>query len=169
VDSLGLNEETKIYSGSDRTILGPSILLGMADVCSKDETEVERIEVKFLTPTRIIYAGRLTAQVDFPTLIKALRRRLDILSYFHCGERLRGDGSTLTQEASEIETEASDLRWWDWERYSGRQQSRMKLGGVVGKVVYTGRLAPFIPYLKLGEYTHVGSGTSFGLGKIQLH
>ena len=44
----------------------------------------------------------------------------------------------------------------------------MLLGGVVGQITYCGNLQEFLPLRRLGEYIHVGKGTSFGLGKYAL-
>jgi len=41
----------------------------------------------------------------------------------------------------------------------------MKLGGLIGDIVYYGPITPFKPLLEAGELLHVGKGTSFGLGK----
>jgi hypothetical protein len=38
----------------------------------------------------------------------------------------------------------------------------------VGDTVYEGDLAPFWPYLVFGQWTHVGSGTTFGLGRYLI-
>ncbi len=54
------------------------------------------------------------------------------------------------------------------ERYSARQDTRMKMGGFVGKVDYQGNLAEFVPLLKLGERVHIGKGTAFGLGRYEI-
>ena len=45
----------------------------------------------------------------------------------------------------------------------------MSLGGVTGTVTYEGDLSDFIQLLRLGEYVHVGKGTSFGLGKYEIY
>jgi CRISPR/Cas system endoribonuclease Cas6 (RAMP superfamily) len=44
----------------------------------------------------------------------------------------------------------------------------MKMGGFIGSITFRGNLEQFLPYLVLGEYIHVGKGTSFGLGKYRI-
>jgi hypothetical protein len=44
----------------------------------------------------------------------------------------------------------------------------MALGGVVGNWTLTGELAPFLPYLHLGQWLHVGKEATFGLGGYRL-
>ena len=65
-------------------------------------------------------------------------------------------------------TVEQELRWYDWERYSNRQEVRMRLGGFIGRVTYRGDLGEFLPYLLLGMYTHVGKGATFGLGGYRI-
>jgi hypothetical protein len=62
----------------------------------------------------------------------------------------------------------NSLRRWDWERYSSRQKTRMKMGGLMGEITYGGPVAAFEPFLRAGEILHVGKGTSFGLGKYEI-
>ena len=56
----------------------------------------------------------------------------------------------------------------DSERYSARQDAKLKMGGVVGEAVYEGDLEPFAPLLSLGEVLHVGKGTGLGLGRYRI-
>jgi hypothetical protein len=126
------------------------------------------LTLRFLTPTRLVYGGALTDSLDFHVLLRVLLRRLSNLAYFHCGTDLQLDFRGLIAAAGQIQTVASRLRWYDWERYSSRQDARMKMGGLLGQVTYAGDLQLFLPLLRLGSHVHVGKGTSFGLGKYVL-
>jgi len=44
----------------------------------------------------------------------------------------------------------------------------MKLGGVIGRIAFKGEIGEFMPFIKLGEFLHVGKGTTFGLGKYEI-
>jgi CRISPR/Cas system endoribonuclease Cas6 (RAMP superfamily) len=114
------------------------------------------------------FEGELTSDLKFHILFRNLLRRISLLSYFHCGEEIKVDFRSLIKESEAIQTQKSNLRWYDWERYSGRQDTRMKLGGFIGRVTFSGALDYFWPYLSLGEFIHVGKGSSFGLGKYEI-
>ena len=167
--SLGPEEEVLVYSGRERRFYSSGIVIIPDALINKNKGKVEQVEVEFVTPTRLKYLERLTSQVEFHLLLRTLLRRISSLIYFHCGERLNLDFKGTIEAAKAVFVEKNDLEWWDWERYSARQGERMKLGGVVGRIAYRGPLTPFIPYLLLGEYIHVGKGTSFGLGQMRLH
>lgn len=127
------------------------------------------ITVRFITPARIMYQRALTVDLQFHVLIRSLLRRLCLLHYFHCESREPSwDHKQIIQEGEKITIDKSSLQWWDWERYSSRQGTRMKMGGVVGEVTYKGSVEQFLPILRAGEIVHVGKGTSFGLGKYGI-
>ncbi len=122
----------------------------------------------FLTPTHLRYKVDLTSELEFHIFFRNLLRRISLLSYFHCATELDVNYRELIREAERIETQRRNLRWYDWERFSTRQQTRMKLGGFLGEAIFSGNFAPFWPYLRLGELIHVGKGSSFGLGKYEV-
>lgn len=126
------------------------------------------ITLNFLTPTRIIVNEDLVVDLEFHHLIRSLLRRISTLSYFHDGKRLELDFKGLIQRAQDVIVKERDTRWYDWERYSARQETRMKMGGILGSAIFSGDLSEFMPYLLLGLHLHVGKGTSFGLGKYEI-
>ncbi|NTU41975.1 MAG: CRISPR system precrRNA processing endoribonuclease RAMP protein Cas6 [Nitrospirales bacterium] len=128
------------------------------------------IRLSFVTPTRFVINGQNTMDLDFQTLTRILLRRLSLLYYFHCG----GDPSPwdfrgIIERAGEVKVSEKNLRWWDWERYSNRQETKIKMGGFVGESAFEGDLGPFMPLLRAGEVLHVGKGTGFGLGKYEIN
>ncbi len=164
-----------LYSREDRTprsadAFENSIVLPLRPPNpSQEKTLAERITIELLTPLRMVYESRLANELPFHVLLRNLLRRIGHLSYFHCG----GDPSGVAFRewidlASSIETVDHDLKWFDWERYSSRQQTMMRMGGLLGKVTFEGKLAPFYPFLAAGEVVHAGKGTSFGLGRFRI-
>lgn len=128
-----------------------------------------QLTLEVLTPLRIMFEERLSSGLPFHVLVRSLLRRLAHLSYFHCG----GDPKVVPFRdwialAESVRATQHSLQWRDWERYSSRQQVRMTLGGLTGTITYEGPLGPFLPLLRLGEFTHVGKGTSFGLGQYRI-
>jgi CRISPR/Cas system endoribonuclease Cas6 (RAMP superfamily) len=103
------------------------------------------------------------------SFIRNLLRRLSLLYYFHCGgDPSEWDFKGIIEKAKEIKVIKKGLRWYDWERYSGRQDTRMKMGGFVGEITFGGDIRPFMPLIRAGEVLHVGKGTAFGLGKYKI-
>ena len=154
-----------IYSGQEKCLRECFSIINPADF---DPPSSSSLTLNFVTPTRIKYQERLTKDLQFHILIRALLRRIFLLSYFHCDKNWKPDFSNLITASEEIKIEKRDLMWYDWERYSSRQDRRMKLGGFVGEVTYLGNLKDFLPFLLLGSYIHVGKGATFGLGKYRI-
>jgi len=163
-------EEVQIYSGAEKMLRNSFRPITIRDLppLHLPSLHFPLVTLHFLTPTRLLYAEALTPTPEFHMLIRTLLRRLSNLAYFHCGAELDLDFRGLIAAAEQIETVHSDVHWYDWERYSARQGTRMKLGGFIGNVTYQGDLDLFLPLLRLGEAVHVGKGTSFGLGKYVM-
>jgi len=130
---------------------------------------VMSLTLNFLTPTRIIYDSHLTLDLEFHILVRNLLRRLSLLYYFHCnGDASEWDFNGIIEKAKEIKVHRRDLKWYDWERYSARQDVKMKMGGFTGSITFEGDIGPFMPLIKAGEILHTGKGTGFGLGKYEV-
>jgi hypothetical protein len=132
--------------------------------------EIPNSEVipRFLTPTRIKHEGRFISQPPFHVIVRNVLRRVSSLYYFHCGEQWEFDYRGTIERAKEIRSAELNTRWVDWERYSGRQKARMKMGGFVGEAIYQGDLTGFKPLLVLGQLVHIGKACVFGNGRYEI-
>lgn len=124
----------------------------------------------FTTPLRLQKNGHAlpAEQLDARTLLMALVRRASLLAEFHADRILTADFGALLAATSGIR-DSKRLEWRDWTRFSSRQQQKMTLGGVVGRWTIRGPITPFVSFLRLGEWMHVGKETAFGLGRYTFH
>ncbi|MEW6419052.1 MAG: CRISPR system precrRNA processing endoribonuclease RAMP protein Cas6 [Nitrospirota bacterium] len=164
-------EGKKIYDSEAKTLKSFSFSAMPVKFHDLDSetSNLQLLTLNFITPTRILYDGHLTLDLEFHMLIRQLLRRLSLLYYFHCnGDPTDGDFKGIIEKAKDVKVKKRDLRWYDWERYSGRQETRIKMGGFVGEITFEGNLESFMPFIKVGEVLHVGKGTGFGLGKYEI-
>ncbi len=129
---------------------------------------VTRVTLRFLTPTMLKADGVQARRPAFGPIAKRLRDRINALSYFYCGEGLDIDFKGFGEQAERIKTVADSTRWVESSRYSRRREVTHDLSGFVGEVSFEGELDPFLPYLKLGEYLHVGKNAVFGNGWYEI-
>lgn len=123
------------------------------------------------TPLRLKRDDQLVTPetFQFSILFSHLLRRISLLTAFHTDTPLETDFAGLTRASGPIQPWDLKLHWYDWTRYSSRQKTEMQMGGLLGSVVLSGeQLAPFWPYLWLGQWTQVGKGTSMGLGGYRI-
>jgi len=130
--------------------------------------------VRIQTPLRLQQQGRPLAphQLTPRTLIAAVTRRAALMLEFHAHkEDLGAHVPEVIQQSDQLRQEIS-LRWYDWVRYSSRQQQEMTLGGVIGDWRILGPaevLSNIQPWLALGQWLHVGKNATMGMGSYTLH
>jgi len=136
------------------------------DLLPAETLSLDRVEIKIITPLRINVKTQGPPALPFPDLIRSfIRRNTALLNTWGNGEPDL-NYSTLTDKAKKITILEKQLSWFDWQRYSSRQEKKMFMGGLTGHIVYQGKIAPFIPLLRMAEIVHAGKNTAFGLGKI---
>jgi hypothetical protein len=142
-----------------------------AATCLNIPTMPKMIEIIFQTPLRIKQDNKnLSArQFNFGALFSTLLRRVSMISYFHTETPLETDFAALTALAKTVQLQEQQLSWYDWTRYSSRQKTEMNMGGLIGTVqLEMAGLEVFWPYLWLGQWTHIGKGTSMGMGAYTI-
>lgn len=127
-----------------------------------------QLSLRLLTPLRLHGASRQAP--TFHALMRSLLRRASALALYDPTVDAEDEAETaeLLRRAKAIKTRDAMLTWFDWERASPNKNEWMKLGGYLGSIDFAGNLAPFVPYLRLGDWLHVGGKTSFGLGKYRI-
>lgn len=129
------------------------------------------IAIRFSTPLRLSRDRRNIGPeaFQFADLFITLMRRLSMLSYFHSDDAHETDFKALAAQARQVVFTRKQLGWRDWTRYSSRQGTCIEMGGLMGHVELSMQdLDAFWPYLWLGQWTHVGKGTSMGLGHYRI-
>lgn len=164
-----LQDGTSVYDAKEQLLHGQKVQeLHLPEL--KPNREESTLECRLTTPLRFKSANHLSTSLDFSTLLLLMIRRLKSLYAL--------DGQTfclpseeflrLRETASRVRTGENELRWEDWTRYSGRQQTVMQLGGLTGRIVYQGPVSAFTEYLNFASQAHLGKQSSFGLGAIDL-
>ncbi len=159
--------ETDIYSGAVRKMQG-NYQTGNMVFPAPPAHPVQRLEIDILTPLRLKYLNELESVLPFHVLIRAALRRISSLFAAYGDGEPALDYRGLVRRAQEIAIEESHLHWFDWRRWSNRQDQEMLMGGLMGSITYTGDLTEFMPLLHLCETLHLGKQTAFGLGKIKI-
>ncbi len=160
-------QKTPIYEDGKGEIHLPESLpsLGLAE--PQGNRTRNHLGISLVTPLRFKHNGHLEDELSFEQFVRlALRRSSNLLGTYGDGDP-RLDYRGLIQRAAEVRTEMSQLKWKDLERYSMRQNRRIPLGGIVGRVCYSGELNEFWPLLNFVMRTNLGKNTSFGLGRLE--
>jgi hypothetical protein len=123
------------------------------------------------TPLRLQHEGRAIGvrELSPRVLMAHLLRRVRLILELHLGvPEMPFDLPALLELADDLRDDRTDLRWWDWVRYSSRQKQEMTLGGVVGKWHLQGELEELLPWLHLGQWLHLGKNATMGMGSYSL-
>lgn len=133
-------------------------------------TSTTRVELELLTPLSLRVQNQYLRpeQLDFRTFFAALIRRISQLGTLYQQTPLQLDFAALAEHARSIHLDAGTLQWHRQQRYSARQKASYDINGILGTLHIEGALAPFLPWLSLGQYTHLGKGTVMGMGAYRL-
>ena len=163
------SEDRQIYSSQDQRLA--------TDFCSRKITLEEpalplqtgTLEILLKTPLRLKFENHLQAQLPFSLVVRAMLRRISALFEAYGDGEPELDYRGLVERSKHIEIFSEDLAWYDWQRYSNRQEAKMLMGGMSGSVTYQGCLGEYLPLLELCREFHLGKQTAFGLGNFDFH
>jgi len=129
---------------------------------------VDRVRVRFVTPTELKTEHRVAERPEFGILCGRLRDRISALRALYGAGPLEIDFRAMGERAALVRMTRCELKRTDVDRLSSRTGQRHPLGGFVGEAEYEGQLGEFVPYLQLGAWVGVGRQTVWGKGEIAM-
>ena len=118
-----------------------------------------------VTPLRIKVGGQYRDRLALQDILDAASSRLSVLC--RCYGQQADQGTEWSARSGETKTDCTNLHWLDYGRWSARQKSAMKFGGVVGELRFPAVEDPLILALLEGALAlGLGKNTSFGLGHV---
>lgn len=131
---------------------------------NEDNSDSRKIVgIELLTPCRIKSNGKYINRILIQDVLKSILRRVITLEELY-GQPIKIN--TLDNFPYSIER---DQRWVERRYVSSRTSTVMSLGGVVGKIHFSGALTNEQKnLLRAGELFHIGKNVAFGLGRIKL-
>ncbi len=134
----------------------------------------EKLALQFLTPMRLIQAGKLVHIPDPAILLQRLAERLDALEQTYSIDEPQDEINHTGRwrdiaATANLVLDMSKITWVDSQSYSNRQQRSLPTGGFVGRAIYAGDFSPELhALLAWGELVHVGKDVVKGNGWYQI-
>lgn len=157
----------RVYNGE---VFVPNELLPpiSLDLCATPAEPVNKVQVRFVTPTELKHGQLLATRPEFPVLFGRIRDRLSTLRALYGPGALAIDFKGMGERAAEVKMTKCDLKFSEAERRSARSGERHPLGGFVGDAEYEGALVEFMPYLRAAKWVGIGRQTVWGKGVIEV-
>ena len=168
ITKIGFGRDRKTYNDFDMFVNDSSIYKNGEIILLKDykkEFEIDtfspNIVVRFVTPLRLKKNNRFirSEELGIEDLINSIYQR---------EQKLRNKELKKVDFKSIGKIIKKELKFLDLSRYSNRQQTKLKIGGLVGEIEIKDMDEKSYRVLKLGEIIGVGKQTVFGLGKIRV-
>jgi hypothetical protein len=166
VDNITLNESIRIYNNTTGQLLTGYKEIDIDEFDNQIE-DINTITLNFITPLRIQEMGLLTDKnkITPELIIRTIERRIFIVSALFCNNNAIDIKTPINDF---IKISENNLYFYDLERFSNRQNTKIPLGGFKGTLSLTGNIKSFYPLIKLGSLINIGKNTVFGLGSYEI-
>lgn len=172
----------KLKSVRDQVSAAPVYYLGKRDWSAvtvqrltldreAQDERVDAVEVRFVTPVQLRRAGVLVESFDFGELVYACADRVWLMGACHApglADELRAAEVAERARAMNVTVTAHELTRVSFDRWSNRQERKHPLEGMLGVLRFEGPVGNFMPLLRAAQLLHLGKGTTFGLGQIEV-
>ena len=128
--------------------------------------------LRWLTPLRLQLQGKPVFKpntLDATLLIRSLLLRH--LQWCQLTQQVPINTQLFTMAATACNLATNNLRWHDIARFSGTQNDKLPMGGLMGSAELEGpvtALQTLLPLLQMGELLHIGKEIVMGMGHYHL-
>ncbi|MCY4305872.1 MAG: CRISPR system precrRNA processing endoribonuclease RAMP protein Cas6 [Aestuariivita sp.] len=123
------------------------------------------LRLNFYVPLRLLRRKQLIHSPNFTDIIAISLERLYALSCMNIHKDFKDHILNIAHSTPAF---AWIGQRQDLIRWSGRQKTLLELRGIVGYLDLPNGAGPFRPLLAASEWMHIGKGTVFGLGQLNL-
>lgn len=133
------------------------------------ERPVRSLSLRYLSPAKLKEQGQWVEVPDFRPVMRALVRRLRLLSAVHGGgEWAQAEYGPLLDLAETVRLEHEETLWAGYTRRS-KSSGVQEVEGFTGQAWYAGDdLRPLLPVLWLGQWLHIGKEYVLGCGRYVI-
>jgi hypothetical protein len=124
--------------------------------------------IHMLTPIRIRRGGALVQDINFPTIVRGITRRIQTLVDRYGGYVNKEEALKALELANTISAKSSSLYLNQMLRYSNRKKESLDWSGMLGALTYEDDLTLFTPWLNAARILHIGRNSTFGCGQIDV-
>ncbi len=171
IDPSGKNLPVVVYDDAENVLYPQrAIPVSIAESHSEESKRpVNGIRVVFDSPTNIRRKGEAPYDPpQFEHIVRGILRRYSDLASLYGEGRPELQYKELVETSKQIRVAKTNLRFSQQLSYSQRKGALTPLEGVVGSIEYQGEITPFLPYLILGQWIHIGKQATFGMGQYHL-
>lgn len=148
--------------------LQESALISENIAASSTKEQASWCSVHLVTPLRIRRGGELVQQLNFPTLIRSITKRVHLLTERYGGAVEADIAARACEQAGDIRMTSHALYLNRMHRYSNRKQESLDWSGMLGAMTFEGELTGFTPWLQAARMLHIGRNSTFGCGQVEI-
>lgn len=172
IDPLGRKLPVNVFDVTQRVLYpGKAHAVNLNGFINEPNTDdgIKSVRLVFDSPTHLNRKGQQVQEPpEFEHIIRGILRRYSDLASLYGGGRPALNYKELVEGSKQIELAKSSIQYKRCLSYSHRKSALTPLEGIMGSLDFTGDITPFMPYLVLGQWLHIGKQATFGMGQYHL-
>ncbi len=165
-------EQQQIFEKGEENIAKTNLFIegNQIENWAKENSASKSFSLLFLTPALITDQDEYLQEPRFYLILRELLKRVQMIYYFHHNFlelELEISYHEVLERAKKVQLIKNQATFTSGDNVSKNTADTMP--GLLGRVDYAGdNKASYLPFLKLGEFIHLGDKAAFGYGRYRL-